>query len=122
MIGTVTSALKAIVHVFLRDASGELQETEVFVDTGFNGNLSLSPGLIENSGFVLLDEMTAQLADGSEVSVQIHGGQIEWNGNPRFVDVIATNGDPVLGMRLLKGSELRIEVRTGGAVIIEPLA
>ena len=35
--------------------------------------------------------------------------------------VLAANGDRVLAMRLLENHELKIEVRTGGAVIIESL-
>ncbi len=121
MIGVVTIEFKAAVHVCLLDAQHDASEIEVFVDTGFNGELSLAPAVIARAGFELLDEVTVQLADGSGVHVLIFAGTILWNDEPRQVTVMATTGDPVFGMRLLEGSELKIEVKTGGSVTIEPL-
>ena len=65
--------------------------------------------------------MAVQLADGSIIPVFIYAGRILWFDQIKQVTVLATNGDPVLGMRLLENHELKIEVRTGGAVIIESL-
>ena len=121
MIGFVTPEFKASVHIYLLDRQQGEMEVEVFVDTGFNGELSLAPATVARTGFELLDEVTVQLADGSNVSVPTFAGTILWDSEPQSVIIMATNGDPVLGMRLLEGSELRIEVKSGGAVTIEPL-
>ena len=119
--GIVTHNLKAAIHIVLLDEIGQQQEVEVFVDTGFNGDLALSSAIITDAGFSLLEETEVQLADGREVTLQVFEGRVDWQGSNRKADVIASEGDPLLGMRLLEGSELRIEVKSGGAVRIEPL-
>ena len=48
-------------------------------------------------------------------------GTVIWNGRPRFVEIVETDSEPLLGMELLRGSRINIEVREGGAVTVEPL-
>lgn len=121
MIGVVIADLKAAVHLVVLNAEGESKENEVFVDTGFNGELSLSPAVIAQADFSLVDEVEVQLADGSIVLLPIFSGEVLWNSQTRKITVLSTKGDAVLGMRLLENHELKIEVRTGGAVTIESL-
>ena len=121
MIGFVTPDFKAAVRVTLIDERDLLHETEVFVDTGFNGDLSLPHAVLHDAGASFLEETIVQLADGHSVTFAVYVVLVEWSGTQRRVEAFATSGDPVLGMRLLEGSELRIEVKSGGAVTIEPL-
>jgi hypothetical protein len=46
---------------------------------------------------------------------------VEWNGGWRPVLVSAVGDEPLVGMRLLAGHELRIAVVPGGVVEITPL-
>ena len=121
MIGIVTPEFKAAVHIVLLDGKGQSHEAEVFVDTGFNGNLSLSPALLEAIEAAFLEETTVQLADGSSVTFAVYAASLRWESSTRLIEIFATGGDFVLGMRLLEGSELKIEVKSGGVVTIEPL-
>jgi hypothetical protein len=55
------------------------------------------------------------------VTVDLCQADLLWNGQVRTVDVEALDGQPLLGMRLLAGHELRMQVVAGGTVTIEAL-
>jgi hypothetical protein len=46
---------------------------------------------------------------------------VDWHGQPWSAEVEAADAQPLLGMALLQGSELRIEVLPGGGVTIAQL-
>ena len=48
-------------------------------------------------------------------------GLILWNGRPRSVEIVETDSEPLLGMELLRGNRVTIEVREGGAVTMDAL-
>ena len=121
IIGFVTPALKAAIHISLIGQKNIADEIEIFVDTGFNGGLSLPLDLITRCGFPTLEEAVVQLADGSHITVTIYQGRVLWEGKEREIDVVASEGDALLGMRLLEGSEVTVQVTDGGAVSIEPM-
>jgi hypothetical protein len=43
------------------------------------------------------------------------------NGQSRVVEIDAVDAPPLVGMALLRGNALRIEVKDGGDVFITPL-
>jgi hypothetical protein len=47
---------------------------------------------------------------------------VHWDRRPRVIAVDETDGVPLLGMALLEGCKLTMQVRPGGQVRIEPLA
>lgn len=55
------------------------------------------------------------------VSLDAYRVGIEWDGQVRVVPALAAEGGPLVGMSLLRGSEVRIEVMDGGEVVIRPL-
>ena len=61
------------------------------------------------------------LADGREVSVDVYEAVVDWDGQLRQVPVLATGSEPLVGMMLLTGYELSIQVRIGGTVRIAAL-
>jgi hypothetical protein len=44
-----------------------------------------------------------------------------WDGKTQIVDVAASEADPLVGMSLLYGFQLHVEVVAGGTVTIEAL-
>lgn len=120
-LGFVTPDFKAAVHVYILTPNGKTVETEVFVDTGFNGFLSLPRAFLDDLGLSPVDDLDVELADGSKTRLPIYESRVMWNEDTLPVSIIATEGDPLLGMMLLEGNALKIEVKTGGAVTIEPL-
>ena len=55
------------------------------------------------------------LADGSESLFDIYEATIVWDGMPRRIAVDAADTDPLLGMALLYGYELKVDdIDVGG--------
>jgi clan AA aspartic protease len=89
---------------------------EAVIDTGFNGFLTLPPALIATLGLPWLCRQQGQLADGSFHVFDVYVATVDWDGQQRSVEVESADADPLLGMALMEDFELRIEVRSGGAV------
>lgn len=53
--------------------------------------------------------------------LDIHQGQVLWNGQPRAVQVLAAEGGALIGMSLLYGHELRLPVVDGSTFTIHAL-
>jgi clan AA aspartic protease len=119
--GNVGSRREAMVRLPVRGPHGRERETEVLVDTGFTGSLLLPSDLIAELNLPFLSTVRGVLADGSESTFDLYEGAILWDGRLRRISVGATGADPLLGMGLLYGSELRIEVVEGGSVLIREL-
>jgi clan AA aspartic protease len=98
--------------------AGQPHEVDAIIDTGFNGFLTLPPAMIAALGLPWLCRQEGQLADGSVQPFDVYVATVEWNRQPRSVEVEAADAQPLLGTALLRGSELRILVLPGGLVSI----
>ena len=117
--GVVNANLEAVVTLPLQDTSGRMQEVEAVVDTGFNGYLALPPMLIEDLELPVVGDGEAVLADGSEAAFDVYGITVLWDGQPMYVETGAVGVDPLIGMALLDGHNLNIDVENGGRVLIQ---
>lgn len=61
------------------------------------------------------------MADGGVGLFDLYAVALEWDGVPRVVEALALDSEPLLGMELLAGHELRIEVVDAGIVEITRL-
>ena len=121
MLGRVNSRLEATLQVELGSPNGQLQLVTLVIDTGFNGHLALPEALVASLGLPLLAAADATLADGREVPVSLFAGVVSWDGVRRDVIAVQTEGGMLLGMALLEGSRLRIDVASGGEVLVDRL-
>jgi predicted aspartyl protease len=62
------------------------------------------------------------LADGSIHAFDVYEATVDWDRQPRSVEVEAANAQPLIGMALMQGSELRIRVLPGGSATIASLS
>ena len=120
--GVVNSSYEAIIPLSLQGPVGVPQELEAVVDTGFNGYLSVPSSLVAELGLVFSTTNSATLADGSEVSFDTYEATVQWEGQPRSIEVDEADTTPLVGMLMLDGHELTIQVRDGGGVRIEATA
>ena len=120
--GVVNANLEAVVTLPLQDTSGRMQEVEAVVDTGFNGYLALPPMLIEDLELPVVGDGEAVLADGSEAAFDVYDITVLWDGQPMYVETGAVGVDPLIGMALLDGHNLNIDVENGGRVLIQAKA
>ena len=119
--GTVNASREATVRVVLVNDAQRREEFEAIIDTGFSGDLTLPKALIASLNLVWLGREQGVLADGSVKLFDVYTGSVLWNGELCAVEIEAVNGQPLLGMKLLQGYSLQIDVITNGAVSINPL-
>ncbi|MBD2021912.1 clan AA aspartic protease, partial [Leptolyngbya sp. FACHB-36] len=60
--------------------------------------------------------------DGSETTFEVYAATIIWDGGYRTIPVNEAETDPLIGMSLLYGYDLRIQAVEGGNVTIEALS
>lgn len=119
MIGVVTAFGEAVVSLTVVGTSGQDIQLQTIIDTGYNGELTLPPDTVRGLSLQFAGYREAMLADGSEVSLGLYEAWVNWHGRTRSVEVLEADGDPLAGMSLLWGSELRLQARPNGEVTIE---
>jgi clan AA aspartic protease len=121
IIGVVNAQTEAIIRLPMRAADGRAQEIEAILDTGFNGSLTLPPSVIASLGLRWRTRGLVMLANGTEDYCDIYVATVIWDGSPRNILVEAADTDPLVGMALLYGHDLHMQVIEGGRVVIELL-
>ena len=120
--GVVTSNREAVIRVLVRGAHGQADQVEGVIDTGFTGFLTLPTGLIATLAPSFAGTTRAVLADGSEVSMDVFDTTVLWDNQERDIVVHAAEGAPLVGMALLSGYRVTLDVEDGGSVSIEALS
>jgi clan AA aspartic protease len=119
--GTVTDEGEAMLHLVVLADQGQALQAEVVIDTGYTGTLTLPLDLISKLRLPLSGKSRGVLADGREITYETYDGTVIWHGQQLEIRIDAVNSDPLLGMGLLYGSKLTIEVVEGGEVVIREL-
>ena len=121
MITGVVKSDEARIRLKVKGRRGREQEVEAVIDSGFTGALTLPPALIATLGLRWRSVDRATLADGSMCVFQVYLGKLVWDGKVRTILVAEADADPLVGMRLLRGHELKMQVRARGKVTIKRL-
>ena len=113
MKGIVDKGGRSLLPVCLKkSAESDEVSIEVWVDTGFTGDLVLPQSIIDRLGLEKSGSVDAILADGSQKELSMFSCLIEWFGKTSSLEIIANDGDyPLLGVGLLLGLELRVDYR-----------
>jgi clan AA aspartic protease len=121
MRGTVSAeGSEALLGVeVLSQAEAPSLLVEAVVDTGFTGHLTLPSATVEALGLPIIGSAESILADGSLVMEDVCLARVLWHGGERPVRVLVSEATPLLGMALMRGSELRVECVGGGEVSLE---
>ena len=119
--GSVNLNREARIRLPICSSSGSEIEIEAIIDTGFTGSLSLPANIISSLGLPWLTRSNALLANGIEVLLDIHAALVIWDGNPRRLLVQSVDVEPLVGMALLDGYDMHVQVRNGGNVILQNL-
>ena len=117
--GQVNAIYEAIIQVNVRDVRRKPVTFDAALDTGFSGFLTLPQALVEHLQLPFDRAETFTLGDGNDVDLDLYRAVVSWDGTDRYIFVISTIGNPLIGMSMLRGYEIRIDVVDGGAVRIE---
>lgn len=121
MTGTVNDHHEATVSLKLRGPGGDLFTATAIVDTGFSAVLTLPSEIIAALGLFAESSGRALLADGTWCRYDVYAAEVWWDDSWRRVLVSGVGEQPLLGMRMLAGHKLLVDVVPGGAVEIVPL-
>ncbi len=121
IIGVVNAHAEATIRLPVRAADGQEHDIDTLLDTGFNGSLTLPPTLIATLGLSWRTRGLVMLANGTEDQCDIYTATVIWDGSPRHILVEAADTEPLIGMALLYGYDVRMQVVEGGGVTIEAL-
>jgi clan AA aspartic protease len=119
--GVVNVQYEAVVQLRVRGPSGLESDVDAIVDSGFSSSLTLTTAMVTALGLTRQWGSSAVLADGSVRQFDIYEAEVGWSGTWQSVLVSAIGNETLLGMRLLAGHKLAIEVVPGGLVEILPI-
>ena len=122
MTGLVTSSGEAVIRVLVRGPCGQEAQVEAVIDTGFNGFLTLPTQFVTDLALPFAGTTRAALGNGSEVQMDVFEATLLWDDQERNVVVLATAGGALVGMSMLSGYRVTLDVKDGGTVTIEALS
>lgn len=108
--GVVSADYEAVVRLEVQGPAGQKREVDAVVDTGYNGFLTLPPHFITALGLSRQGRGRATLANGSEDIFDIYDVTVLWDGQPREIETDEADTTPLVGMALLNGYDLHIQV------------
>ena len=121
-VGTVRSVgnrLRPLTPVWVEGAAREADVLIAEIDTGFSGCLTLPRRDIERLQLDFKRQSEVVMADGSSKRVDVYDAEIVWWGPPQIIEVHELETERLIGISLLTGYMLKIDVRPGGSVEIE---
>ena len=120
IIGSVINR-RPLVHLTVRGPGGQDQDVEFVLDTGFTGFLTLPSAAVAALMLPFVQYYRGILADGRVTRLEVYAATVFWDGAERDVHVLAMGSAPLVGMSLMNGSDVRLQVTDGGLVTIESL-
>jgi clan AA aspartic protease len=122
MQGIVNQSCEATIPLVISNANRQTKLIDAVIDTGFTGYLSLPREIIDALKLPWTGIDRGTLGDGSEVTFEVYAATVIWDGQYRDIPVNEAETDPLIGMNLLYGYDLRIRAVEGGTVAIEAIS
>lgn len=122
MDGVVVDGVEAVIGLTLVPRTGDPLEVLATVDTGSMAELTLPRSAVRDLDLSWLRTDRVMLADGSFTNCDVYDGDVIWLGGVRTVEVHEADGTPLLGMKLMQGCRLTMDIVPDGRFDIVPLA
>ena len=119
--GEVSGDQQVLVTVEINNADGHPHPVDVVMDTGFTGYLALPADTIQQLGLSWVGRRTLELANGELLEFEAYLAVISWHEYLTDVLVLRTDDVSLLGLSLLWGSRITLDVTTQGEVSVEDL-
>ena len=120
--GVVNESYDAVITLTAQGPRGQTRELGAIIDTGYSGNLTLPSTIVRELGLSFAGRVQAFLADATRVFFDVYEATVLWDGQPRQITVHESNATPLVGMALLRGHNLNIDVESGGRVAIQAIS
>jgi len=119
--GRVNRYLDATAPLVVRGPNHATATLGFTIDTGFDGSVCLPPEQVAALQLVPLGTQLVILGDGSEAELAMYEAAVEWHGRLVLVPALEVEGGALLGMALLHGSRMTMDIVENGPLQIEPL-
>jgi clan AA aspartic protease len=120
--GIVNVDFEPIIPLSICGSDGKVYVQDAIVDTGFNGWLSLPPDLIAQLNLKWKRRGRAVLGDGSECVFNVYEAVLVWDGSFLTIPIDEADSEPLVGMSLMEGYQLMVQVFDGGPVELSKVA
>ncbi len=120
--GIVNADFEPIIPLSICGSDGKVYTQEAIVDTGFNGWLSLPPDLIAQLNLKWKRRGRAILGDGTECVFNVYEAVLVWDENFLTIPIDEADSEPLVGMSLMEGYQLMVQVFEGGHVELNKIA
>jgi clan AA aspartic protease len=117
--GIVNPDREAVISLKVHGPSGTEQDLDAVIDTGFNSSLTLPPDVIAALGLPWMTQGRVELGNGQEEQFDVYAATVIWDGQSRRILVDAADTMPLVGMSLMYGYDLFIEILDGGSVTLQ---
>lgn len=120
--GVVTDGREAVIRLTIEGPFGQRERIQAVLDTGFDGWLSVPPDMILRLRLPWQRRGLAELADGSPSLFDIYEATVTWDRRRLRIPVDEANAMPLVGMALMEGYTLNMQIRPGGKVTLTRLS
>jgi clan AA aspartic protease len=114
--GIVNGDFEPIIALSICGSGGKICTQDAIVDTGFNGWLSLPSDLIAELNLEWKRRGRAVLGDGTECVFNVYEAVVVWDGNLLTIPIDEADSEPLVGMSLMEGYQLTVQVFESGHV------
>ena len=119
--GKINANREAIIELEVIGSNQKREKVEAAIDTGFNGYLTLPNDLINYLKLQLAGSRHVTLGDGNVVVLDMYLTKVLWHGQEREVLTLQADSGPLIGMSLLYGNRVMLDVIDNGDVTIDSL-
>jgi clan AA aspartic protease len=119
--GYVNTNREAIMQLVVLGENKQNKGIKAVIDTGYTGFLTLPSAVITTLGLTWYMQQEGVLGDGSLCMFNVYEASVIWDGVIRSIEINESEADPLIGMGLLEGYELKIQGIPGGLVTIASL-
>jgi clan AA aspartic protease len=120
--GIVNADFEPIIPLSICGSDGKVHTQDAIVDTGFNGWLSLPPDLIAQLNLKWKRRGRAILGDGTECVFNVYEAILVWDGSFLTIPIDEADSEPLVGMSLMEGYQLIVQILEGGHVELSKVA
>ena len=113
--------LKPFAELLVYGQSSTRARVQAVIDTGFTQHLTLPSHAIAALNLKFAFEEKLTMANDDQIFFDVYTALIDWNGQRRQVEVHSAEGDPLIGMAMLRDHDLRVRAIPDGPVSIEPV-
>ncbi|MFM6375997.1 MAG: clan AA aspartic protease [Microcystis sp.] len=122
MQGIVDQNCEATIRLVVGNLDSQRRMIDAVIDTGFTGFLTLPSSVLADLNLRAYRREEGILGDGSTCIFDVYRGLVIWDGELQRIDINESDTEPLVGMSLLYGYRMQLDVIEGGTVTIQALS